>query len=144
MNSIKTEDCIAIDFGTSNTAVFVYKQGKYLNPIDITENYYCIPSVAVVDNHGIHIPDIVDTAQSKKAYIYNVKRILGKVKSQFEDSEIDKGMFHSPLKFDEYQNPYFEVSYGAGRNKETRNIYILKYHMELEETRKREIYIRLT
>ena len=52
-----------------------------------------------------------------------MKRILGKVKSQFEDSEIDTEMFHSPLKFDEYQNPYFEVSYKVGRNKETRNIY---------------------
>ena len=123
MNSIKTENCIAIDFGTSNTAVYVYKQGKYLNPVYTAETYYCIPSVAVIDKSGVHVPALLDKAQVSKAYIYNAKRILGKVKSQFEDSEIDTGMFHSPLKFDEYQNPYFEVSYGAGRNKETRNIY---------------------
>ena len=123
MNSIKTENCIAIDFGTSNTAVYVYKQGKYLNPVYTAETYYCIPSVAVIDKSGVHVPALLDKAQVSKAYIYNAKRILGKVKSQFEDSEIDTGMFHSPLKFDEYQNPYFEVSYKVGRNKETRNIY---------------------
>ena len=123
MNSIKTENCIAIDFGTSNTAVYVYKHGNYENPIRESAANYIIPSVAVIDKNGIIVPDKVIKKQSSKVYIHNVKRILGKVKSQFEDSEIDTGMFHSPLKFDEYQNPYFEVSYGAGRNKETRNIY---------------------
>ena len=123
MNSITTENCIAIDFGTSNTAVYVYKHGNYENPIRESAANYVIPSVAVIDKNGIIVPDKVIKKQSSKAYIYNVKRILGKVKSQFEDSEIDTGMFHSPLKFDEYQNPYFEASYGVGRNKETRNIY---------------------
>ena len=123
MNSITTENCIAIDFGTSNTAVYVYKHGNYENPIRESAANYVIPSVAVIDKNGIIVPDKVIKKQSSKAYIYNVKRILGKVKSQFEDSEIDEGMFHSPLKFDEYQNPYFEASYGVGRNKETRNIY---------------------
>ena len=123
MNSITTENCIAIDFGTSNTAVYVYKHGNYENPIRESAANYIIPSVAVIDKNGIIVPDKVIKKQSSKAYIYNVKRILGKVKSQFEDSEIDEGMFHSPLKFDEYQNPYFEVSYKVGRNKETRNIY---------------------
>ena len=130
MSASKTEDCIAIDFGTSNTAVCIYKNGTYLNPVDIAENYYCIPSVAMIDKHGIHIPDIVDTAQSTKAYVYSVKRILGKVKSQFGDSEIDEGIFHSPLKFDEHQNPYFEVSYGARKNKETRNVYPIEVATE--------------
>ena len=123
MNSITTENCIAIDFGTSNTAVYVYKHGNYENPIRESAANYIIPSVAVIDKNGIIVPDKVIKKQSSKVYIYNVKRILGKVKSQFEDSEIDEGMFHSPLKFDEYQNPYFEVSYKVGRNKETRNIY---------------------
>ena len=123
MNSIATENCIAIDFGTSNTAVYVYKHGNYENPIRESAANYIIPSVAVIDKNGIIVPDKVIKKQSSKAYIYNVKRILGKVKSQFEDSEIDEGIFHSPLKFDEYQNPYFEVSYKVGRNKETRNIY---------------------
>ena len=123
MNSIKTENCIAIDFGTSNTAVYVYKHGNYENPIRESAANYIIPSVAVIDKNGIIVPDKVIKKQSSKVYIHNVKRILGKVKSQFEDSEIDTGMFHSPLKFDEYQNPYFEVSYKVGRNKETRNIY---------------------
>ena len=122
MNSIKPEDCIAIDFGTLYTAVYVYKEGKYLNPVYTAETHYCIPSVAVIDNRGIIVPDKLDKSHSK-AYIHNVKRILGKNKSQIEDSEIDTEIFHSPLKFDEYQNPYFEVSYGFGRNKETRNIY---------------------
>ena len=122
MNSIKPEDCIAIDFGTLYTAVFVYKEGRYLNPVYCCETNYCIPSVAMIDKNGIIVPDKLDKSHSK-AYIYNVKRILGKNKSQIEDSEIDEGIFHSPLKFDEYQNPYFEASYGFGRNKETRNIY---------------------
>ena len=122
MNYMKTEDCIAIDFGTLYTAVYVYKQGKYLNPVYCCETNYCIPSVAMIDNRGIIVPDKLDKSHSK-AYIHNVKRILGKNKSQIEDSEIDTEIFHSPLKFDEYQNPYFEVSYGFGRNKETRNIY---------------------
>ena len=62
MNSIKTEGCIAIDFGTSNTAVYVYKQGKYLNPVYTAETYYCIPSVAVIDKSGVHVPALLDKA----------------------------------------------------------------------------------
>ena len=143
MSASKTEDCIAIDFGTSNTAVCIYKNGTYLNPVDIAENYYCIPSVAMIDKHGIHIPDIVDTAQSTKAYVYSVKRILGKVKSQFGDSEIDEGIFHSPLKFDEHQNPYFEVSYGARKNKETRNVYPIEVVTEILKKCKKVAEARL-
>ena len=116
------QSCIAIDFGTSNTSVYVYKNGKYQNPVYTAENYYCIPSVAMIDQHGIHIPDILSRNQTNKAYIYSVKRILGKVKSQFKDSEIREEIFHCPIKFDSEQNPYFEVSYGAGKNNK---MYIL-------------------
>ena len=123
MSSIKTENCIAIDFGTSNTAVMVYKNGICQNPVYTVENYYCIPSVAVIDKDGIVVPDQLGSLSNSKGYIYNVKRILGKVKSQFKDSEIKEEIFHAPIKFDEHENPYFEVSYGLGKNKESRNVY---------------------
>ena len=138
MDSIKTEECIAIDFGTSNTAVYTYKNGKYLNPVYTVENYYCIPSVAVVDKHSIIIPDIVNQTQVKNGFVYNVKRILGKVESQFGDSEIDKRMFNSPLKFDEHQNPYFEVSYRVKKSKETRNVYPIEVVTEILKRCKEE------
>ena len=138
MDSIKTEECIAIDFGTSNTAVYTYKNGKYLNPVYTVENYYCIPSVAVVDKHSIIIPDIVNQTQVKNGFVYNVKRILGKVESQFEDSEIDERMFNSPLKFDEHQNPYFEVSYKVKKSKETRNVYPIEVVTEILKRCKEE------
>ena len=138
MDSIKTEECIAIDFGTSNTAVYTYKNGKYLNPVYTVENYYCIPSVAVVDKHSIIIPDIVNQTQVKNGFVYNVKRILGKVESQFEDSEIDERMFNSPLKFDEHQNPYFEVSYRVKKSKETRNVYPIEVVTEILKRCKEE------
>ena len=123
MSSIKTENCIAIDFGTSNTAVMVYKNGTCQNPVYTVENYYCIPSVAVIDKDGIVVPDHMRSLLNSKGYIYNVKRILGKVKSQFKDSEIKEEIFHAPIKFDEHENPYFEVSYGLGKNKGSRNVY---------------------
>ena len=123
MSSIKTENCIAIDFGTSNTAVMVYKNGICQNPVYTVENYYCIPSVAVIDKDGIVVPDHLSSLSNSKGYIFNVKRILGKVKSQFKDSEIKEEMFHAPIKFDEHENPYFEVSYGLGKNKGSRNVY---------------------
>ena len=138
MSTPKTESCIAIDFGTSNTSVYVYKNGEYQNPVYTAENYYCIPSVAMIDKYGIHIPDIVDTNQLGMGYIYSVKRILGKVKSQFKDSEIREEIFHCPIKFDSEQNPYFEVSYGAGKNKETQNVYPIEVVTEILKKCKKE------
>ena len=138
MDSIKTEECIAIDFGTSNTAVYVYKNGKYLNPCYTAENDYCIPSVAVIDKFSINIPDKVDKSQGNHGFVYNVKRILGKVESQFEDSEIDEGLFYSPVKFDEQHNPYFKVSYKAGKEKETRKVYPIEVVTEILKKCKEE------
>ena len=142
MSASKTEDCIAIDFGTSNTAVYVYKDKKFDNPVCTADTNYCIPSVAVIDKSGITVSDKVIKSQPSKGYIYSVKRILGKNKHQFEESEIGEEVFHSPLNFDDPQNPYFEVSYGAGNLAGSRNVYpievateILKKCKEVAETR---------
>ncbi|CBK21253.2 uncharacterized protein [Blastocystis hominis] len=142
MSKVKPEDCIAIDFGTSNTAVYVYKDKKFDNPVCTADTNYCIPSVAVIDKSGITVSDKVIKSQPSKGYIYSVKRILGKNKHQFEESEIGEEVFHSPLNFDDPQNPYFEVSYGAGNLAGSRNVYpievateILKKCKEVAETR---------
>ena len=131
MNSINPEDCIAIDFGTSNTAVYTYVNKQYENPVYCAETNYCIPSVAVIENKKIIIQDKLVNYQKSKGYIYSVKRILGKNKSQFKDSEIDEGIFHSPINFDKPQDPYFEVSYGAGKTKETIKVYPIEVATEI-------------
>ena len=131
MSKVKPEDCIAIDFGTSNTAVYVYKDRMFDNPVCTAETNYRIPSVAVIDKNGITISDKVIKSQPSKGYIYSVKRILGKNKCQFEESEIGEEVFHSPLNFDDPQNPYFEVSYGAGNLAGSRNVYPIEVVTEI-------------
>ena len=131
MNKVKPEECIAIDFGTSNTAVYTYINKIYVNPVYCAEANYCIPSVAMIDRKSIIIPDKLDKSQKSKGYIYSVKRILGKNKSQFKDSEIDEGIFHSPINFDKPQDPYFEVSYGPGKSQETRKVYPIEVATEI-------------
>ena len=131
MSKVKPEECIAIDFGTSNTAVYTYVNRKLLNPVDTVDTNYCIPSVAMIDRKSIIIPDKLVNTQASKGYIYSVKRILGKNKSQFKDSEIDEGIFHSPINFDDPQDPYFEVSYGSGKSQETRKVYPIEVATEI-------------
>ena len=131
MSKVKPEDCIAIDFGTAYTAVCVYVNGKYCNPVLCAETNFCIPSVAAIDKYGITVSDKLIKPHPSKGYIYNVKRILGKDKRQFEESEIDEEVFHSLLKFDELQNPYFEVSYGTGSSAESRNVYPIEVVTEI-------------
>ena len=138
MNKVKPEECIAIDFGTSNTAVYTYVNRKLLNPVDTVDTNYCIPSVAMIDRKSIIIPDKLVNTQASKGYIYSVKRILGKNKSQFKDSEIDEGIFHSPINFDDPQDPYFEVSYGSGKSQETRKVYPIEVVTEILKKCKEE------
>ena len=138
MSKVKPEECIAIDFGTSNTAVFTYVNRKVLNPVETVDTNYCIPSVAMIDRKSIIIPDKLVNTQASKGYIYSVKRILGKNKSQFKDSEIDEGLFYSPVKFDEQHNPYFKVSYKAGKEKETRKVYPIEVVTEILKKCKEE------
>ena len=114
MNKVKPEECIAIDFGTSNTAVFTYVNRKVLNPVETVDTNYCIPSVAMIDRKSIIIPDKLVNTQASKGYIYSVKRILG-----MKEYSIVRSISMIP------------------------KILILKYHMDLEKARKLERYIPL-
>ena len=122
MSSQTIDDTVFIDFGTSNTAVRVLRNDGIVNPVACTQSHNCIPSVAMIDDSGITIPDYI-TRQPTKAFVYNVKRILGKSRDQFEDSEISEELFHSSLELDTNGKPYFGVSYGRPNNRQKKSIY---------------------
>ena len=122
MSSQTIDDTVFIDFGTSNTTVRVLRNDGIVNPVACVQSHNCIPSVAMVDDSGITIPDYI-TRQPTKAFVYNVKRILGKSRDQFEDSEISEELFHSSLELDTNGKPYFGVSYGRPNNRQKKSIY---------------------
>ena len=121
MSSLTIDDTVFIDFGTSNTTVRVLRNGG-IYPVAFVQSQSCIPSVAMVDENGITIPDYI-TRQPTKGFVYNVKRILGKSRDQFGDSNISEELFHSLLEFDTDGKPYFEVSYGRPSNRQKRSVY---------------------
>ena len=122
MSSWTMDDTVFIDFGTSNTTVRVLTNGEIINPVACVQSHNCIPSVAMVDDSGITIPDYI-TRQPIKGFVYNVKRIIGKSRDQFEDIEISEELFHSLLEFDANGKPYFEVSYGRPSNRQKKFVY---------------------
>ena len=122
MSSQTFDDTVFIDFGTSITTVRVLTNGDIINPVTCIQSHNCIPSVAMVDDSGIAIPDYI-TRQPTKGFVYNVKRIIGKSRDQFEDSNISEELFHSLLEFDAKGKPYFEVSYGRPNNRQKKLVY---------------------
>ena len=121
MSSWTIDDTVFIDFGTSNTTVRVLRNGG-IYPVAFVQSQSCIPSVAMVDENGITIPDYI-TRQPTKGFVYNVKRILGKSRDQLKGSNISEELFHSLLEFDTDGKPYFEVSYGRPSNRQKRSVY---------------------
>ena len=122
MSSQTFDDTVFIDFGTSNTTVRVLRNGEIVNPVACVHTHNFIPSVAMVDDSGIAIPDYI-TRQPTKGFVYNVKRILGKSRDQLKGSNISEELFHSLLEFDANGKPYFEVSYGRPSNRQKRSVY---------------------
>ena len=122
MSSQTFDDTVFIDFGTSITTVRVLRNGDIINPVACVHTHNFIPSVAMVDDSGITIPDYI-TRLPTKGYVYNVKRIIGKSRDQFKDSNISEELFHSLLEFDAKGKPYFEVSYGRPNNRQKKLVY---------------------
>ena len=122
MSSQTIDDTVFIDFGTSNTTVRVLRNDGIVNPVACVQSHNCIPSVAVIDDSGIAIPDYI-TRQPTKGFVYNVKRILGKSRDQLKGSNISEELFHSLLEFDANGKPYFEVSYGRPNNRQKKLVY---------------------
>ena len=122
MSSQTFDDTVFIDFGTSITTVRVLRNGDIINPVACVHTHSFIPSVAMVDDSGITIPDYI-TRLPTKGYVYNVKRIIGKSRDQFKDSNISEELFHSLLEFDAKGKPYFEVSYGRPNNRQKKLVY---------------------
>ena len=122
MSSQTIDDTVFIDFGTSNTTVRVLRNDGIVNPVACVQSHNCIPSVAMIDDSGIAIPDYI-TRQPTKGFVYNVKRILGKSRDQLKGSNISEELFHSLLEFDANGKPYFEVSYGRPNNRQKKLVY---------------------
>ena len=122
MSNQTINDTAFIDFGTSNTTVRVLRNGEIVNPVACVPAHNCIPSVAMIDETGIVIPNYV-IHQPTKGFVHNVKRIIGKTKDQFGDSDISEELFHCSLKVDADDKPYFEVGYGRPNNRRVRSIY---------------------
>ena len=122
MSSQTFDDTVFIDFGTSITTVRVLTNGEIVNPVACVHTHNFIPSVAMVDDSGITIPDYI-TRLPTKGYVYNVKRILGKSRDQLKGSNISEELFHSLLEFDAKGKPYFEVSYGRPNNRQKKLVY---------------------
>ena len=122
MSSQTFDDTVFIDFGTSITTVRVLTNGEIVNPVACVHTHNFIPSVAMVDDSGITIPDYI-TRLPTKGYVYNVKRILGKSRDQLKGSNISEELFHSLLEFDANGKPYFEVSYGRPNNRQKKLVY---------------------
>ena len=122
MSSQTFDDTVFIDFGTSITTVRVLRSGEIVNPVACVHTHNFIPSVAMVDDSGITIPDYI-TRLPTKGFVYNVKRILGKSRDQLKDSNISEELFHSLLEFDAKGKPYFEVSYGRPNNRQKKLVY---------------------
>lgn len=105
-------NCVAIDFGTSITTARVYCNGHISNPLSETQyDNYRISAVLVSRN------DIKCCGRPKKVpkgsvWIRNIKKLLGKMKSDLSEDMLKEEVYGAEICFDEYDRPYFHCNLG--------------------------------
>ena len=106
------DNCVAIDFGTSITTARVYSNGHISNPLSETQyDNYRISAVLVSRN------DIKCCGKPKKTpkgsvWIRNIKKLLGKMKSDLSEDMLKEEIYGAKICFDEYDRPYFHCNLG--------------------------------
>ena len=116
---------VAIDFGTSITTARIYKNGRMTNPLSETQYIKYRVSAVLVSQNNIRCCSKPSTIPKGSVWIRNIKKLLGRTKSDLDEDMLKEEMYGAEICFDEYGRPYFHCNIGDEDKDEAiyRNVY---------------------